>query len=105
MMDYTTLLGVAEAWSSEDDWGTRVIRVSTLRDIASALLAGDSPTALANHGGHVANDCLRARCDLIIPFIVSRDKYLMKSLRDMLAAGRCPACGNHVGYHAEDCDL
>lgn len=80
MTDTTTLIKVAQAWSSKDDWGLDTILMSTLRDIERALQAGDDPTALMKHGRHVFNTCVLAGCMESIPFTVKADHGLFLRL-------------------------
>ncbi len=64
------LLQVAQAWASPDDWSVPAIYMSSLRDLAKALRAGDDPKALARHAKHVQSTCLKADCLNLIPYTI-----------------------------------
>lgn len=68
------LLKVAQAWSSEDDWGVPTIHMATLRDLAAALEAGDDAGMLQRHGKHVAATCLTVGCVERIPAFMEKER-------------------------------
>lgn len=67
-----TLITVAKAWAHDDDWSVSTISIATLADLEAALRAGDDPKVLAAHAQHVRDDCLKARCEALIPWLFSR---------------------------------
>ena len=75
---------VCAAWASTDDWGVPSLYVSTLQDIIAALRAGDDAEALAKHGKHSAQDCMRKRCDLTIPYCIAQDQYMAQYIQTNL---------------------
>ena len=62
-----TLLHVAKAWASRDDWNVKSIYVGSIADLAAALQAGDDSAALIRHAKHLAKDCVKHSCATRIP--------------------------------------
>lgn len=77
---------VAESYADNDDWNVPVIALGTLRELADALQAGDSPNRLKQHAKHTLAQCVRARCDLVIPYMVSHDEWLAPRLKERVSA-------------------